>query len=156
MTRYTQTNALAIATQMIGTRQRPGIEDDPFIRWCHSICAGGEAPDEVPWCSSFVNGIARLLGLPRSASKAARSWLAVGAPIDPLLAEPGFDVVILSRGPDPQPPATVLNAPGHVGFFAGWNTATNGAVVLVGGNQGNAVSRAPFDPKRILGIRRLA
>ncbi len=153
MTRYTQTNALEVATRLIGTRERSGIDDDPFIRWCHSIC-GGEAPDEVPWCSSFANGVAKLLGLPRSVSKAARSWLAVGAPIDPLLAEPGFDVVILSRGPDPQPPATILNAPGHVGFFAGWSGA--GDVVLVGGNQGDAVSRAPFDRSRILGIRRLA
>jgi uncharacterized protein (TIGR02594 family) len=156
VTRSAPTSALEVATRLIGTRERPGIEDDPFIRWCHSICAGGEAPDEVPWCSSFANGVAYLLGLPRSASKGARSWLAIGAEVNPLLAEPGFDVVILSRGADPQPPATVLNAPGHVGFFAGWNGASAGAVMLVGGNQGDAVTRAAFDRKRILGIRRLA
>jgi uncharacterized protein (TIGR02594 family) len=154
VTRYAQTNALEIATRLIGTREKHGVDDDPFIRWCHSICAGGEAPDEVPWCSSFANGVARLLGLPRSASKAARSWLAIGSRIELLLADPGFDVVILSRGPDPQPPATVYNAPGHVGFFAGWSSA--GDVVLVGGNQGDAVSRASFPASRILGIRRLA
>jgi len=65
----------------------------------------------------------------------------------------GYDVVILSRGSGPQPDASVLNAPGHVGFFAGWGT--DGRIMILGGNQGDTVSIAPFDVSRVLGIRRI-
>jgi uncharacterized protein (TIGR02594 family) len=153
--RYIQTSALEAAERYIPVvRELPGEKDHPLIRWWHSLCGGGEQPDEVPWCSSFANGIAFELGLERSRSKAARSWLEVGEPIyDMNAVEKGLDVVILQRGDGPQPGATVLNAPGHVGFFAGWEGV--GRVFLVGGNQGDRVSRASFPRSRVLGVRRL-
>lgn len=153
--RYIQTNALEVAARYIPiVRELAGERDHPLIRFWHSLCAGGEQADEVPWCSSFANGVAFELGLERSRSKAARSWLEVGEPIyDMRNVEQGLDVVILQRGDGPQPGATVLNAPGHVGFFDRWESPTR--VVLVGGNQGDRVSRASFPASRILGVRRL-
>ena len=65
---------------------------------------------------------------------------------------PGFDVVILRRGGGDQPGPEVLDAPGHVGFFAGHEDPN---VLLLGGNQGDSVSVAPFAAARILGVRRL-
>lgn len=148
-----QTNAYEVARRYVGmVREIPGERDHPFIRWCHSLCEGGEAPDEVPWCSSFANAIAFGLGLQRSRSKAARSWLAVGDPVALEDAAQG-DVVILQRGDGAQPGPGVIAAPGHVGFFDSWDGPSR--VMLVGGNQGNSVSRASFPKSRILGIRRL-
>lgn len=97
--------------------------------------------DEIPWCSAFVNGIAWELGLPRSESAAARSWLAVGRDIPIDVAKPGFDIVILERGKG-----------GHVGFY---ESHDNFFVSMLGGNQGNKVSIASFERGRILGVRRL-
>ena len=72
-------------------------------------------------------------------------------------AVPGFDVVILSRGDGLQPGPEVLDAPGHVGFFAGFVPAPDGRhlVQVLAGNQGNQVSIQNFPAERILGIRRV-
>lgn len=133
--------------------ERAGALDHPLVQWWHSLCGYGlDAPDEIPWCSSFVNGIAWELRLPRSKSAAARSWLTVGVPIVSLDdAEVGFDVVILNRG-GPQD-AGILKAPGHVGFYAGHDEG--GSVIVLGGNQSNGVTVAPMRAGLILGIRRL-
>jgi hypothetical protein len=92
------------------------------------------------------------LGLDRSRSAAARSWLDVGDPVILASAQPGSDVVILSRGAGKQPGPEVVNAPGHVGFYAGRDGDN---VLLLGGNQGNQVSIASFPASRVLGVRRL-
>ena len=137
--------ALDLAQRYVGVGELAG-EDHPLIQWWHSLCSlGNNQPDETPWCSSFVNGVAWELRLPRSKSAAARSWLAVGTVIPLSAAAPGWDVVVLSRGSDP--------ASGHVGFYAGQD-GTN--VHVCGGNQGNAVSVASFPVDRVLGVRRLS
>ncbi len=147
------TTAFDIARRFVGIHEAPGAADNPFIRWCHSVTSGGEAGDDVPWCSSFVNAVAFILDLPRTRSKAARSWLAVDAPaIDLHNAMPGFDVVIFKRGGGAQPGADVLNAPGHVAFYS---HADGDYVVVLGGNQGDAVSLSRYPIANVLGVRRL-
>jgi hypothetical protein len=126
--------------------------------------------DEVPWCSAFANYIAWLLRLPRSKSLTARSWLTVGMPIALESARAAFDIIVLKRGPGHQPGPEVLDAPGHVGFFAGLERTRptiNGApfdmsdrvesrrVLVLAGNQGNSVSIAPFPVDGVIGARRL-
>ena len=109
--------------------------------------------DETAWCSAFVNYVCWLLRLPRSKKLSARSWLSVGMAIELANAVPGFDVVVLKRGTGGQPGPEVLEkAPGHVGFFSGLQQEH---VWLLAGNQGDQVSVAPFDVKRVLGVRRL-
>ena len=127
--------------------------DHPLIQWWLSLCGFGfQAHDEVAWCSAFVNGIAWDLRLPRSKSAAARSWLAIGEAVMLSQASVGFDVVVLKRGAGEQPGAHVLQAPGHVGFFAGLEA---GSVMVLGGNQNNGITVAPFPLDRVLGVRRL-
>jgi len=148
-----------LASRYVGIAELSGGRDHPLVQWWLSLCSGFsiESPDETPWCSAFMNGIAWELRLPRSKSAAARSWLLVGLPIAIEHAEPGFDVVILRRGsgagaagPD------VLQAPGHVGLFAGLEDVDGREFVLVlAGNQGNAVSIARFPVDLVLGVRRL-
>jgi len=111
--------------------------------------------DSTAWCSAFVNYMAWLLRLPRSKSLAARSWLKVGVPVTPLDARAGFDVAILKRGDGEQPGPDVLDAPGHVAFFAGFDVP-RASILLLGGNQGDQVSVAGFPLSSLLGIRRLA
>jgi len=108
--------------------------------------------DDVPWCSAFVNYVTWLLRLPRSKNLLARSWLRVGVPIGINAAEAAFDIVILKRGEGDQPGPDVIDAPGHVGLFAG---REGDNVLVLGGNQGDAVNLARYDVHRVLGIRRL-
>jgi len=146
--------AYDLAQRYIGIRELAGDHQHPLIQWWLSLCGFALAtPDEVPWCAAFVNGIAWELRLPRSKSAAARSWLTVGRPVALMEAEVGYDVVILSRGEPPQPPATVIAAPGHVGFFAG--LAIGNQIELLGGNQHDGVCVEAFPIERVLGLRRL-
>lgn len=146
--------AFDLAQRYIGIKEFAGGKNHPLIQWWLSLCGfGTDSPDETPWCSAMANGITWELRLPRSKSAAARSWLTVGSAVRLEDAKVGYDVVVLKRGAGDQPGAEVLNAPGHVGFYAGHG---EGFVQILGGNQGNSVSVAPFDVTKILGIRRLA
>lgn len=49
-------------------------------------------------------------------------------------------------------PERIIEAPGHVGFFAGYEMGT---IYLLGGNQGDSVNVSPYPKSRLLGIRRL-
>ena len=149
-------NAYSRAERFLGIKEIEGDLHHPLIQWWLSLCTGfdEQSSDEIPWCSAFVNGIAWDLRLPRSRSAMARSWLSIGRVVPSLLeAAIGFDVVILQRGSGDQPGPDVLDAPGHVGFYAG--RESRGRVHLLGGNQGNRVSVGSYDSDRILGIRRL-
>lgn len=148
-----QTSAFLIAQRFVGIKEVPGTAANPQIVAMLQLEDAAIANDEIAWCSAFANYVAWLLRLPRSKSLAARSWLQVGVPITLAEAQAENDVVILMRGGGPQPGPDVLQAPGHVGFYAG----TQGASVLVlAGNQGDAVNISSFPQSLILGIRRLS
>jgi uncharacterized protein (TIGR02594 family) len=142
-----------MAEKFLGLSEIAGDTNNGFIQWSHSLCGlGPETPDEVPWCSSFVNAIAWLCGAKRSRSAAARSWLTVGDPVELANAQRG-DVVIFKRGSGPQPGPEVLKAPGHVALFHSMN---KDRVWVLGGNQSNAVSVVPYSSASVLGVRRIA
>jgi uncharacterized protein (TIGR02594 family) len=144
--------AYELALRYQGLREVPGISSNKQILDMLKLDENWPKDDEVAWCSAFVNFIAWNLRLPRSKSLAARSWLKVGQIIPLDAAKPGYDVVIISRGEGSQPGPTVINAPGHVGFFAGVDDAH---LYILGGNQNNEVNISPFLKSRFLGIRRL-
>ncbi len=148
--RKIETSAFDIAQRFIGVKEIPGQEDDPRVLAMLRLDAEWPEGDEVPWCSAFVNYVCWLLRLPRSKSLRARSWLSVGAATEE--PEVGFDVAILKRGGPDQPGPEVIKAQGHVGFYAG--EAGEGVLVL-GGNQGDAVNIKLFPWNRVLGIRSL-
>lgn len=149
--------AYQLAERFVGTKETAGATSTPVVLAMLQLDGAWPQDDAVPWCSAFMNWIAWLLRLPRSKSLAARSWLAVGTPVALEDALPGFDVVILKRGKGLQPGADVLNAPGHVGLFAGVQQGVGGTtkVLLLAGNQGDAVSVQPFKVSDVLGVRRL-
>jgi len=147
-----EVTAYQMAERWIGTKELPGKRHNPFILGMLTLDTGWPEGDEVPWCSAFINFVCWLLRLPRSKSLRARSWLQVGRPVHEDDIRVGFDVVVLSRAGANEPGPEVLDAPGHVGFYAG---RVNGQVYVLGGNQGNAVSVAGFPSSRVLGFRRL-
>ena len=146
--------ALEVAQNLFGDVQEvEGPRDHPLILAALRMAAAWPEHDEVPWCSAVPYMVSTALGLPRPAALGlmARSWLGVGQGVSLEAAEPGFDLVVLSRGEDPPGPE-VLDAPGHVGYFLGVQASK---VLVWGGNQSDAFSLAYFPLSRILGIRRV-
>ncbi len=101
--------------------------------------------DETPWCSIFVNWVAKKHKLQASNKANARSWLLIGQPVDSE-PEPG-DVVVFWRD-------NPTSWKGHVGFFFGFSKKGD-RVYCLGGNQGNQVSISAYPIDTILGFRRL-
>lgn len=135
-----------LAQRFVGVKETPGAASTPIVLAMLQLDGDWPKDDSVPWCSGFCNWIAWLLRLPRSKSLAARSWLDVGRPIQLDDAQPQNDVVILSR-----------DGGGHVGFFAGLEGPRDGRRVLIlGGNQSDAVTVSAFPIERVLGVRRLS
>lgn len=151
--RHIPSSAYEIASQYLGVAEVPGSESNPSVLAMLRLDADWPKDDETSWCSAFANWIAHQLGLPRSKSLLARSWLAVGFPVELAKAERGLDVVILSRGDGEQPGADNTTAPGHVGFYAGRD---GDRVMVLGGNQSDRVTIAAFPLARVLAVRRLA
>jgi uncharacterized protein (TIGR02594 family) len=150
-----QTSAYAVASRFIGTKEILGNIDNPLIVGFGQLIDKSYVHDEIAWCSVFVHAIVFMLGLSRHKGLNARGWLLIGTPITLDQAQTDCDVVILKRGKGTQPGPEVIQAQGHVGFFAG--LSTDGLrVKLLAGNQSNAVNIAEFPIIDILGIRRLA
>lgn len=143
--------AFDIAERFQGVKEVNGALDNPVIMSMLTLDNSWPQHDEIPWCSAFVNYICWLLRLPRSKSLMARSWINVGSYLDLKDAQKGFDIVVLKRTSN-APGPEVLNAPGHVGFYAGHN---KDEVFLLAGNQGDSVNITAFNPDKILAVRRL-
>jgi uncharacterized protein (TIGR02594 family) len=144
--------AFDLAQRYVGVGEVAGSASNPQILAMLRLDQEWPEGDDVPWCSAFMNYIAWLLRLPRSKSLRARSWLLVGRPLSLEEAAAGFDVVILKRGKSNQPGPDVIEAPGHVGLFAG---REGNRILVLGGNQSDAVNVKGFPANRLLGIRRL-
>jgi uncharacterized protein (TIGR02594 family) len=145
-------NAFDLAQRFVGTKEVAGSSSNPQVLAMLRLDEAWPEGDEVAWCSAFVNYIAWLLRLPRSKSLRARSWLLVGRPVRLEDAEASFDVVIFSRGEGDQPGPEVIDAPGHVGFFAG---REGDNILVLAGNQADAVNVQQYPTSNLLGVRRL-
>ena len=131
---------LAEAWAELGQREVAGSADNARIRaFFRAVGQPASLHDEVAWCAAFVGACLERAELASTRSLMARSYLRWGAALD----KGRFGAVaVLSRGSDPSA--------GHVGFLLG---ETDGHVVLLGGNQGDAVSVAAFPKARLLGFR---
>ena len=131
---------MARAWAELGQREVAGRSDNPrILEYYKDAGTDGATHDEVAWCAAFVGACLERSGIAGTRSLAARSYLEFGQPLD--AARPGA-IAVLSRGADP--------ALGHVGFWVG---EEHGSILLLGGNQGDAVSVAAFDRSRLLGLR---
>jgi uncharacterized protein (TIGR02594 family) len=145
--------AFQIAERFSSIKEVSGSVDNPQIMAMLKLDNDWPSHDEVPWCSGFVNYVCWLLRLPRSKDLRARSWLTIGQGIDFSDADTG-DIIVLKRGKGEQPGPDVIDAPGHVGFFAGYDDE-NQLIEVLGGNQSDTVKISRYHRARLLGVRRL-
>jgi len=131
---------MAAAWAELGQREVVGDDDNARIRaFFREVGQPASLHDEVAWCAAFVGACLERGGLASTRSLMARSYLRWGEKLDDGCLGA---VAVLARGSDP--------AAGHVGFLVG---ATRSEVVLLGGNQGDAVSVAAYPRTRLLGLR---
>lgn len=137
---------LQIAVAELGQKEISGPQDNPtIVKYAKDSGFAWVDDDETPWCSIFVNWVAKKAGLKGTNKANARSWLLTGLNVD-ATPEPG-DVVIFWRG-------TPDSWQGHVGIFFGFSIDGE-RVYCLGGNQGNQVSVSAYSIDNILGFRRL-
>lgn len=124
----------------LGQREISGAADNARIRdFFSDVGQAASLHDEVAWCAAFVGACLERSGRASTRSLMARSYLRWGEKVD----EARFGAIaVLSRGADP--------AAGHVGFLIG---ETQSHVVLLGGNQGDAVAVAAYPKTRLIGVR---
>jgi uncharacterized protein (TIGR02594 family) len=128
-----------IARRELGVSEIAGDEHNPRIIEYHSTTTYRARADEVPWCSSFVNWCVEQSGVAGTDSAAARSWSRWGKS----LTQPRRGCIAVfssSRGPHS----------GHVGFF---ERVEGNHVLVLGGNQSDAVNYSSYSKSRLLGYR---
>jgi uncharacterized protein (TIGR02594 family) len=129
---------LPIARKYIGLTEIPGKAHNPtIIRWLTELKAWWKE-DETPWCGTFVAAVLREAGLvvPKHWYR-AKAYLDYGvAPPNPFLGS----IVVFER-----------KGGGHVGFVVGVDERDR--IMVLGGNQANAVNVQPFDRSRVAGFR---
>jgi uncharacterized protein (TIGR02594 family) len=129
---------LAEARKNIGLREIPGGKHNPTILKWWSLIRAPFTDDETPWCAGFVGAMLESSGIESSRSAAARSYLNWGRK----LSNPRLGcITVFERGP----------RNGHVGFMVGKDARGN--LLILGGNQGDAVNIKPFSASRVLGYR---
>jgi uncharacterized protein (TIGR02594 family) len=129
---------LRIARDDIGTRETRGAMTTPKIAgWLLRLRAWWR-DDETPWCGVAVAAWMQAAGLalPKHWYR-ARAWLDWGV----RLAGPALGCVVVFQRP----------GGGHVGLVVGIDAQHR--LMVLGGNQGDAVNIRPFDQSRVLGYR---
>lgn len=133
---------LIVGLTFLGLAEIPGKLTHPTIAgWLAKLKAPWR-DDETAWCGTFVAAVMDLAGIkPVKGWAGARNWLSFGVK----LPSPCVGcVVVFWRGKRD-------GWSGHVGFVVGKDARGN--LMVLGGNQGNKVSIAPFDRSRVLGYR---
>jgi uncharacterized protein (TIGR02594 family) len=125
-----------------GVRERAGRGNtNPNIAaYLASVGLSGYG-DETPWCSAFVNWCMEQAGIRGTRRANARSWMTWDALP---LGQPAFGCVTVFWRDSPR------SWKGHVAFYAG---SEGSSLLVLGGNQSNAVSIAPYPRRRVLGYR---
>lgn len=131
---------IASARAHIGVREIKGMAHNPVVVGFWKLARlGGIKNDEVPWCAGFVGAMLESNGIKSARSDSSRAYLNWGERI----AAPEYGCIVVFR----------RTGGGHVGFCVGVDTL--GRLLILGGNQADSVSIAPFDRARVSGYRRV-
>lgn len=131
---------LEIAMGELGVKERQGAASNPRILEYFATVKGSPRSDDVAWCSAFVNFCMKSTGVPGTDRGLARSWLKWGTPL--AAPRPGAVTVFWRESPN--------DWRGHVALFV---RVEGPNIVVLGGNQGNAVSEKKYAQSRLLGYR---
>lgn len=131
---------LDTAYSYLGLTEQPGPKNNPkIVAWWKTL----RTPfidDETPWCAAFVGGVLEECGIKSTRSAAAQSYWRTKW--GQLLKGPAAGaVVVFWRG-------AKNSGTGHVGFVVGKDA--NNHLMVIGGNQGDAVTIKPFDTVRVI------
>jgi len=132
-----------IAIAELGQQEIAGTAHNPRIVAYHQATGLRAQDDETPWCGAFVAWCLGTAGIPydKASAASARSWLDWGRKLE----HPTIGcVAVFWRGHRD-------GWQGHVGFYAGRDS--QGRILVLGGNQGNAVSVRPYSAGQLLGYR---
>lgn len=124
----------------LGVHEVAGADSNKRIIEYHMTTSLKATSDEVPWCSAFTNWVLSQHGIVGTNSAAAISWEKWGGAIEPRLG----CIVVMRRYDMSNPLAR------HVGFLW-WDAGKE--MVILGGNQGDAVSLQPFNINRVVAYR---
>lgn len=131
---------IVAARLQIGVREVKGFRHNPVIVGFWKLARlSGIKNDEVPWCAGFVGAMLESCSIRSARSDSSRAYLKWGERIE--APEYGCVVVFTRSGG------------GHVGFCVGLDA--RGRLLILGGNQNDAVSIAPFERARVAGYRRV-
>lgn len=126
------------ARKFIGLAEVKGAQHNPeILQMWRDIKRGGIKDDETPWCAAFVGAMLERVGIRSSRFESAKSYLDWGQHL--ALPVPGCIVVFTRQGG------------GHVGFAVGRDAAGN--LLILGGNQSDAVNIRAFPVSRVSGYR---
>lgn len=128
---------LVLAKAEIGQREYVGSKDNPRIMGYYRDADHPEVEhDEEPWCAAFVGAMLNRSGNAFTHQLNARSYATFGKPCGKKV---GAIVVMWRESP--------RSWKGHVGILVDWRP---GEVLILGGNQGDAVSLVWTPETRVL------
>lgn len=137
-TTYIKPAWLVEAEKYIGVKEVKGpMHEELILKWWRDIKRGGIKDDETPWCAAFVGACLEAVGIQSTRFESAKSYLQWGVEL------PNYElgcIVVFSRV-----------GGGHVGFLAGRDKS--GHIMVLGGNQSDAVNVRAFDLARAVGFR---
>lgn len=126
------------AREKIGIREIKGAKHSPkIIQWLKNLRSAWK-DDETPWCGTYVAECLRDAGI-RYPSTWYRARDYLNMPVK--LNQPAYGCIVVFE----------RKGGGHVGFCVGKDKAGN--LMILGGNQGDAVNIKPFSKDRVLGYR---
>lgn len=124
----------------LGQREQPGVGSNVRILEYFEATRYAARSDEVPWCAAFVCWCLESANVRSTRSARAADFASWG---EPGWLVPGAVVVFGKADPD-------AGGSGHVAFCAGLDGAD---VLVIGGNQANAVNVARRPLARIVAVR---
>lgn len=133
---------LARAKSFLRLAEYPGAKTNPTIAgWLAKLKAAWR-DDETAWCGTFVADCFLETGItPVKGWAGARNWINFGVH----LTNPAVGCVAVFWRDTPS------SGKGHVGFVVGKDALGN--LMLLAGNQGNAVTIKPISKARLVGYR---
>lgn len=125
-----------LAYQELGVKEIDGKGENPRINEYHAATKLGPKSEDIPWCASFVCWCLEKCGVKSPRSAIAKDFLDWGYELE----TPRIGAIVVFNRPEG----------GHVGIFV---AEENGRVLILGGNQKNAVTMEWFGKSKILGFR---
>lgn len=129
---------MQIARSLLGLKEGAGAANNPEVVKLYALAGHPDVKsDAIAWCAAFVSAVLQRAKLKNPRTLWALDYAKWGQPLDrPLYG----CVAVKKRKP----------SGGHVGFVVGANATQ---IILLGGNQGDAVSIAAFPREQFVAFR---